>query len=121
LQPVDCLGKLSKPPGSSPGGCGRTNQQKGTDMKTPTHELTLAARRICRKAADAFSHCPVEVVDGSDEAPKLVGRTYYWTTPSGKTIVKYPAAYGYRTLYHRSTVRVVVGAGWVAANCGEAK
>lgn len=43
------------------------------------------------------------------------GRSYYWTTPSGKTEVRHPSAYGWPTLYHASTRRVVVGADWITA------
>lgn len=55
---------------------------------------------------------PIIAVDGF-APPKLKGSRYYFTTPSGKTIVKYPNAYGYRTLYHPSTLRVEVGKGWL--------
>jgi hypothetical protein len=55
---------------------------------------------------------PVEVVPGA-QAPSVAGETYYWTTPSGKTIVRHPNAYGWRTLYWPSTLRVEVGADWL--------
>jgi hypothetical protein len=48
-------------------------------------------------------------------APILEGerRSYYHTTPSGRTIVHSPRAYGYRTLYHRATwYTLVVGEEW---------
>jgi len=76
--------------------------------------VALTARRIARREANAHNNCPVEVVAGNVE-PRIVGRSYYFTTPSGKTIVKYPNAYGWRTLYHASTIRVEVGVEWLAA------
>lgn len=55
---------------------------------------------------------PIEAIDGF-AAPKLVGKSYFWTTLSGKTIVNHPNAYGWPTLYHASTLRIVVGKGWL--------
>jgi hypothetical protein len=55
---------------------------------------------------------PIEAVDGF-KAPRMVGEGYYWTTMSGKTIVHHPNAYGWPTLYHASTRRIVVGKGWL--------
>ena len=78
-----------------------------------TATTTLAQRRTARQQAGAWSHCPVEVVAG-DAAPHLAGRSYYWTTPSGKTEVRHPNAYGWPTLYWPSTLRVVVGQEWLA-------
>lgn len=54
---------------------------------------------------------PIHRVAGS-AAPRLDGRGYYHTTPSGKTIVRYPNSYGWPTLYHPSTMRIVVGRDW---------
>ena len=81
---------------------------------TLASEITLAARRTVRQAAGAHANCPVEVIDG-DAAPTLAGRSYYWTTLSGKTEVRYPNAYGWPTKYHHSTLRVEVGSEWLAA------
>lgn len=33
---------------------------------------------------------PIYIVPKSKLAPELFGQSYYFTTPSGKTIVKYP-------------------------------
>lgn len=52
-------------------------------------------------------------IDGTDDAPALAGDGYYWTTPSGKTIVSHPNAYGWPTWYHGSTRHLVVGDGWL--------
>lgn len=78
--------------------------------------LTRTERKISklvRAAVNASgSPYPIKIVDGF-AAPELHGRSYYWTTPSGKTEVRHPNAYGYPTLYHPSTLHIVVGAGWV--------
>lgn len=78
-----------------------------------TQTLTLDQRRAARAACGAWCSRPVEVVPG-DVAPHLAGERPYWTTLSGKTRVYHPNAYGWPTLYHRSTRRVVVGAEWFA-------
>jgi len=61
-----------------------------------------------RDAAGAPRHVPIEIVEGY-RPPTYVGRSYYFTTPSGKTVVHHPNAYGWRTRYWPSTLRVVVG------------
>jgi hypothetical protein len=76
---------------------------------------SVAARRAARDAA-GLPRCdrrPVCVIPGAS-APTCEGAGYYFTTPSGKTVVHHPNAYGYRTLYHCSTRRVEVGARWLA-------
>lgn len=78
-----------------------------------THRTTS---RVVRAAADlSGTPYPIVVVAG-DSPPRLEGRSYYWTTPSGRTVVRHPNAYGYRTLYHPSTRRIVVGSDWVVAS-----
>jgi len=57
---------------------------------------------------------PIEVVDGY-KLPILEGEPGYWTTPSGKTVVYHPNAYGWPTWYHHSTKKVVVGRGLLEA------
>jgi hypothetical protein len=73
-------------------------------------------RSWIRSQARAASHLPIAVVDGPS-APQELGERGYWTTPSGRTIVRHPNAYGYPTLYHCSTRRVEVGRDWLAARC----
>jgi hypothetical protein len=69
--------------------------------------------RIVRSAINlSGTPYPIEFVDGF-AAPKLTGRSYYWTTPSGLTEVRHPNAYKWPTWYHASTRKIVVGAGWV--------
>ena len=77
-----------------------------------TPQQRTAARRAagCRAGDNAP---PVRVVRGGALAPRLLGESYYWTTLSGKTIVRHPNAYGWPTWYHGSTRRVLVGEGWV--------
>lgn len=75
-----------------------------------------AARRLCRKHAGAHLTCPVEMVPGR-LAPRVVGESYYHTTPSGKTRVYHPNAYKWRTVYHCSTLCVEVGRDWLLRRC----
>lgn len=70
------------------------------------------AYRAARAEVGAHATCPVIVVEGN-AAPKMTGESYYWTTPSGKTRVEHPNAYGWPTLYHNSTLAVEVGVGWL--------
>jgi len=81
---------------------------------------TRLVRRVVREAVGAHTNTPVRIVAG-DRAPRIVGRSYYWTTPSGKTEVQHPNAYGWPVLYHASTRRVQVGAGWVASRFSAAE
>jgi len=77
--------------------------------------LTPSQRRAIRQSAnESQKNISIEVIPGIALAPKTVGQSYYWTTPSGKTIVNHPSAYGWPTLYHASTRRVVVGELWAA-------
>jgi len=77
--------------------------------------LTLSQRRAARAHCGrrAYASIPVEVIAGG-APPAVQGEGYYWTTPSGKTIVHYPSAYRWPKWYHRSTLRVVVGEQWIA-------
>lgn len=59
---------------------------------------------------------PIEAVDGFG-APKLAGKSYYHVTQGG-TVVRYPNAYrrkakSARLIYVGSTLRIVVGKGWL--------
>lgn len=71
--------------------------------------LSVAVRAAAGLSGTPY---PIKVVHSADP-PRLTGRSYYWTTPSGKTIVRYPNAYGWPTLYHPSTLTVEVGALWL--------
>lgn len=80
--------------------------------------MTLSIRSFVRRlAGHAGSSYPIVVTPG-DSAPTLCGRSYYWTTPSGKTEVRHPNAYGWPTLYHASTRRIEVGASWLDSAIG---
>lgn len=83
-------------------------------------ELIDWVRRAIKRRIDAPNHVYVVVVEGSkkreNSRPKLVGSSGYHTTPSGKTIVTHPGAYGWRTVYHCSTERVEVGREWIRKN-----
>ncbi len=92
-------------------------------MKTLLH--TTRGDRLISKAVRAVlglsnTRYPIEFSDGFDE-PQLRGHRQYWTTPSGKTVVRFPNAYKWPTKYHHSTLHIVVGAGWVLAVVMEAE
>jgi len=55
---------------------------------------------------------PIHIIPKSELPPQLIGESYYFTTPSGKTIVRYPMAYQWKTVYHPSTQVIVVGEWW---------
>jgi hypothetical protein len=78
-----------------------------------TLTLTQQERKTCRSVAgESWTARSVVVVKGNAE-PTILGKSYYWTTPSGKTIVHHPNAYGWPTWYHGSTLRVEVGEEWL--------
>jgi hypothetical protein len=84
------------------------------------NDLLDWVRRAIKRRIDAPNHVDVVVLDGSkkreNSQPKLVGRSGYFTTLSGKTIVNHPGAYGWRTVYHCSTEHVEVGCNWIRKN-----
>lgn len=74
----------------------------------------MSIKSIIRKNAgvapsDTFPR--IEIRDGA-AAPRLIGRSYYWTTPSGRTAIQHPNAYGWPVRYHHSSRRIVVGRDW---------
>jgi hypothetical protein len=73
-------------------------------------------RRAIKRHCGAPSHCDVVVMENGHKPPKIVGERGYHTTPSGKTVVTYPSAYKWRTVYHRSTARVEVSYMWITKN-----
>jgi len=94
-----------------------TSTTTPTTIETTLQEIidgTPALRRWLRLAAGLVARDtrPVAIVEG-DGAPRVAGDSYYWTTPSGKTIVHHHSAYGWPTWYHASTRRVEVGATWL--------
>lgn len=91
--------------------------QTTESIRTETVSARHAAqyRSWLRQQASVGTYrCPVVAVPGK-AAPRTAGEAGYHTTPSGKTIVRHPGAYGYRTWYHCSTLRVEVGVAWLAA------
>ena len=78
-------------------------------------ELSLEVKRIVRKLANARNNLPVEIIDGR-QAPKEIGESGYYTTPSGKTRITYPSAYKWPKVYHCSTIRVTVGRKWLQSH-----
>jgi hypothetical protein len=84
-------------------------------------ELSQTARKLVRSLVrNAHSSIPVVVVDGG-AAPRLTGESYYWTTPSGKTRVRHPKAYGWYTRYWHSTLAVEVGRDWIVEHIVESR
>jgi len=83
-------------------------------------ELIGWVRRAIKRRIGAPSHVEVVILEGSkkqeNSPPKLAGHAGYHTTPSGKTIVTHPGAYGWRMVYHCSTERVEVGREWIRRN-----
>lgn len=58
-----------------------------------TQGAVARAHRLARSHVGAEKSIHVKVVEGPQE-PVLRGKTYYWTTLSGKTRVYHPNAYG---------------------------
>ncbi len=73
-----------------------------------THLRSLAGIRY------STTFAPLSVHPGTS-APQFRGEVGYYTTPSGKTIVHHPGAYGWRTVYYCSTRQLMVGRDWLRA------
>jgi len=71
--------------------------------------ISKLLRSLCNCQGKPY---PIIVVKGNKK-PALKGCSFYWTTPSGKTIVRHPAAYKWPTKYHNSTLRIEVGDKWL--------
>lgn len=78
-------------------------------IATTPQERTRARRRLGIR----HNCTPVAALPGSYRPPTRLGEPGYWTTPSGKTIVRHPNAYGWPTVYHCSSERIVVGEYWL--------
>lgn len=77
--------------------------------------MNITVKRIARQLCNARNNLPVIMVEG-DKAPVIVGSDAHWTTPKGE-YVRHPNAYRKnfgRPIYHKSTVRVEVGAEFMA-------
>ena len=79
-------------------------------LRAAPADIRTTLRRRARLAR--HDHAPIKVVAGS-RPPHETGEGYYWTTPSGRTRVRFPCAYKWRTLYHPSQRHVSVGAAWL--------
>lgn len=72
--------------------------------------LTQDERRLARLICGTDSAVLVLLVPG-DDRPRIQGQSFYHTTPGGRP-VRYPMAYGYRTVYQPSTRRIEIGEQW---------
>lgn len=76
-------------------------------------------RKISKKVREYVNmtghSCPIVLANGFSP-PIVYGRSYHWTTKTGKPVY-YPSAYvqkgGSFPNYHASTLRIVVGIGWL--------
>ena len=86
-------------------------------MRTQKYPKSWRTRRrptgdhLVRIETREHTTTPVHTIPGHSP-PIISGSPGYHTTPSGKTVVRHPGAYGHSTLYHPSTVQVAVGEGW---------
>jgi hypothetical protein len=76
---------------------------------------TLEERRLVRRYCRVNKHDAIAVYITNQymSPPKLVGSSYYWTTMSGKTIIRHPNAYHWPKLYHGSTRCIEVSREWL--------
>ena len=81
-------------------------------MKAQTYDITPVQAYAARAWLGDRANHPVVVVGGNYK-PRMAGGSYYWTTPSGKTIVRCPNSYGWPISYHPSTLHIVVGRAWL--------
>lgn len=61
---------------------------------------------------------PIALEDGF-AAPEVRGESFYWTwtpNPKGTRVRRSVGSCPYRTYYHGSSLRVVVGRGWLTEN-----
>jgi len=65
-------------------------------------------------AGHTGTHVIVRYLRGRKPAV-LGGVAGHHTTPSGKTVVRYPGAYKWKTVYHCSTEHITVGTRWAGA------
>ena len=72
---------------------------------------TLNTEHLVRQILGLNNNHSVIFVEGK-QLPKKFGSSYYFTTLSGKTIIHHPNAYGWKTVYHPSTILANVGKEW---------
>lgn len=89
-------------------------------VESPFTKRLPYLRRMIRKNARGCHNAsmPIRIVAGGKQ-PTVEGEPSYHTTPSGKTIVHYPSAYKWKTIYHPSTQRVEVGFNWIVSQFTE--
>lgn len=72
----------------------------------------LALARECRKLVGERWANRLLLLDKGNKKPVLLGESYYWTTPSGKTRIRHPAAYDWPKTYVPSSLAIHVGEVW---------
>jgi hypothetical protein len=70
-------------------------------------------KQLIRKEANCVGKPYRIIIIHGNSRPKLTGNSYYWTTPSGKTIIRHPNAYRWAKIYSPSTRRIEVGINWL--------
>ena len=84
-------------------------------------QLSLRSRRIVRKFAGVWAHCPIDIdVIDMNKAPRLTGESYYWTwscNPGGTRVWSNKGRNMWSTYYWPSTLSVEVGIQWILDNC----
>jgi hypothetical protein len=78
--------------------------------KNKTSAAAIVRKFVSVRVADRGT--PTTYLAGM-EKPFSTGESAYWTTPSGKTIVRHPSSYGWRCVYHCSTRENFAGAKWI--------
>lgn len=75
--------------------------------------MNYKQRKLIRKVAKLpGTNYSIQVVEGTKK-PRLVGKSYHWTTMGGKPIY-YPNAYKWQKIYVSSSLRIEVGKIWLA-------
>jgi len=71
--------------------------------------IIRSIKRLCKSTASI-------TIENNAKCPTEIGTCGHHTTPSGKTVVHSPNAYNCPTVYHRSTLEIIVGRRWIIKN-----
>ena len=86
-------------------------------LMTDYRRASRMIRAACEQRGTSYPIVVDHSAAGRRRKPRLEGQSYHWTTPGG-TPIRYPSAYRWAKVYHASTLRIVVGAEWVARHVG---